>query len=170
MRRILPFASCLAFATPGLAADMNLTVEIPTLKVAEYHRPYVAVWIEREDHGVAANLAVWYDVKKAGGEGTKWLKDMRQWWRRSGREQTMPIDGVSGATRPAGQHQLRFSDGKPPPGTLAPGHYELVVEAAREVGGREAQRIPFDWPAKVPVHLSASGTEELGRISLDLNP
>ena len=87
MRRFLPFALCLVSMSPVFAADMNLTVEIPTLKVAEYHRPYVAVWIEREDHSVAANLAVWYDVKKADGEGTKWLKDMRQWWRRSGREQ-----------------------------------------------------------------------------------
>ncbi|TCV95667.1 hypothetical protein EC912_10210 [Luteibacter rhizovicinus] len=170
MRRRLIVAVCLAVAAPAFGADMNLTVEIPTLKVAEYHRPYVAVWIEREDHTVAANLAVWYDVKKADGEGTKWLKDMRQWWRRSGREQTMPIDGVSGATRPAGQHQLSFSDGKPPLGTLAPGHYELVVEAAREVGGREMQRIPFDWPSAKPTHLTAQGKDELGLISLDLNP
>ena len=169
MRRNLPFVLCLV---PALAhaADMNLTVEIPALKVAEYHRPYVAVWVEREDHSVATNLAVWYDTKKANGEGTKWLKDMRQWWRRSGRDQSMPIDGVSGATRPAGQHQLRFADGKPPLGALPPGHYELVVEAAREVGGREAQRIPFDWPATRPVHLSARGSEELGQIDLDLNP
>lgn len=169
MRRNLPFVLCLV---PALAhaADMNLSVEIPALKVAEYHRPYVAVWVEREDHSVAANLAVWYDTKKADGEGTKWLKDMRQWWRRTGRDQNMPIDGVSGATRPAGQHQLRFADGKPPLGTLPPGHYELVVEAAREVGGREAQRIPFDWPATRPVHLSAKGSEELGQIDLDLNP
>ena len=170
MRRTLFLTLCLACATPALAADMSIVVEIPALKVAEYHRPYVAVWIEREDHSVAANLAVWYEMKKAGGEGTKWLKDMRQWWRRSGREQTMPIDGVSGATRPAGQHRLRFTDGKPPLGTLAPGHYELVIEAAREVGGREAQRIAFDWPAKAPLHLSAQGSEELGRIDLDLNP
>jgi len=170
MRRLLPFVLCLTATVPAVAADMNLTVEIPTLTVAEYHRPYVAVWIEREDHSVAANLAVWYDVKKKDGEGTKWLKDMRQWWRRSGRDQTMPIDGVSGATRPAGQHQLRFTDGKAPLGTLPAGHYELVVEAAREVGGRESQRIAFDWPAGASTHLSARGTEELGQISLDLNP
>jgi hypothetical protein len=170
MRRVLMLALCTCCVSPAVAADMNITVEIPSLKVAEYHRPSVAVWIEREDHSVAANLAVWYEMKKADGEGTKWLKDMRQWWRRSGRDQTMPIDGVSGATRPAGQHRLRFADGKPPLGTLAPGHYELVVEAAREVGGREAQRIPFDWPAKAPVHLSAKGSEELGQIDLDLNP
>lgn len=170
MRRLLTLALCACCAAPAIAADMNITVDIPSLKVAEYHRPYVAVWIEREDHSVAANLAVWYEMKKGDGEGTKWLKDLRQWWRRSGRDQTMPIDGVSGATRPAGQHRLRFADGKPPLGTLAPGHYELVVEAAREVGGREAQRIPFDWPAKAPVHLFAKGSEELGRIDLDINP
>jgi hypothetical protein len=170
MRRLVPLVLCLAATLPAAAADLNLTVEIPALKVAEYHRPYVAVWVEREDHSVAANLAVWYDMKKADGEGTKWLKDMRQWWRRSGRDQTMPIDGVSGATRTAGQHQLRFTDGKPPLGTLAPGHYELVVEAAREVGGREAQRIAFDWPVKTPTHLSAKGSDELGQITLDLNP
>jgi hypothetical protein len=169
MRRLIPLLLCVAATAPA-AADLNLTVEIPALKVAEYHRPYVAVWVEREDHSVAANLAVWYDMKKADGEGTKWLKDMRQWWRRSGRDQTMPIDGVSGATRPAGQHQLRFTDGKPPLDTLAPGHYELVVEAAREVGGREAQRIAFDWPVKAAAHLSAKGTDELGQINLDLNP
>ena len=170
MRRLIPLFLFVAAIAPAAAADLNLTVEIPPLKVAEYHRPYVAVWVEREDHSVAANLAVWYDMKKADGEGTKWLKDMRQWWRRSGRDQTMPIDGVSGATRPAGQHQLRFTDGKPPLGALAPGRYELVVEAAREVGGREAKRIAFDWPVKAPTHLSAKGTEELGQISLDLNP
>jgi hypothetical protein len=170
MRRRLAFAFFFVTTLPAFAADMNLTVQIPTLKVAEYHRPYVAVWIEREDHSVAANLAVWYDVKKADGEGTKWLKDVRQWWRRSGREQTMPVDGVSGATRPAGQHQLKFTGGKPPLGDLPPGKYELVVEAAREVGGRELQRIPFNWPATSPTHLSAQGSDELGLISLDLNP
>ncbi|MBB3225777.1 hypothetical protein FHW69_000367 [Luteibacter sp. Sphag1AF] len=170
MRRIAFAVACFAVSATAVAGDMNITVEIPTLKVAEYHRPYVAVWLEREDHTVAANLAVWYDVKKADGEGTKWLKDMRQWWRRTGREQTMPIDGVSGATRPAGQHQLKFVDGKAPLGTLPPGKYELVVEAAREVGGREMQRIPFEWPVKASAHLSAQGKDELGLISLDLNP
>jgi hypothetical protein len=32
-------------ATPALAADLELSLEIPRLTVAEYHRPYVAVWI-----------------------------------------------------------------------------------------------------------------------------
>ena len=34
------------------------------------------------------NLSVWYDLKLKDNEGTKWLKDMRQWWRKTGRELT----------------------------------------------------------------------------------
>jgi hypothetical protein len=153
-----------------LAAELDITLDIPRLNVAEYHRPYVAIWIERPDHTVAANLAVWYDVDMKADEGTKWLKDMRQWWRRSGRTLSMPVDGVSGATRPVGQHQLRFSDTRGPLKGLAPGQYELVIEAAREVGGREVVTVPFQWPAKTTQQLQAQGKTELGQIRVAIKP
>ncbi len=159
------------------AASAQLTLELPKMEVSEYHRPYVAVWVEREDRSVAANLAVWYqnkdgkDAKSGKSEpGTKWLADLRQWWRRSGRDQTLPIDGVSGATRPAGQHQLAFSSDKGPFSTLPAGQYKLVVEAAREVGGHEIVSVPFAWPPAAPQHLSAQGEHEIGALRLDLNP
>ena len=162
---------CVLLASPAIAADINVTVEIPRIDVSEYHRPYVAVWVENADQSVAANLQVWYAQKDTKeGAGTKWLSDLRQWWRRSGREQTMPIDGVSGATRPVGQHQLRFDAAKEPFASLKPGKYGLVVEAAREVGGRELLRIPFDWPITSSQHLDAQGEHELGLVKLDLNP
>jgi len=123
-------------AAPALAADLAVKVEIPTLNVAEYHKPYTAVWVERADNSVAANLAVWYDIKMKNNEGVKWLKDMRQWWRRGGNALTVPVDGVTGATHAPGEQLLEFSNGKAPLGTLPAGSYKLVVEAAREVGGR----------------------------------
>lgn len=156
---------------PVSAAEVNVTVEIPRIDASEYHRPYVAVWIENADKSVAANLAVWYQQKATSeGAGTKWLADLRQWWRRSGRDQDLPIDGVSGATRPVGQHQLRFDATKPPFSSLPPGSYGLVVEAVREVGGREQLRIPFDWPIDGEQHLDSRGESELGLVKLDLNP
>ncbi|HEX7770127.1 MAG TPA: DUF2271 domain-containing protein [Dokdonella sp.] len=178
MRNRFALATVLCgFAASATAASLDLTVTIPRLDVAEYHRPYVAVWIEREDRSVAANLAVWYQQKPAkdaqSGKmeaGTKWLADLRQWWRRSGREQALPIDGVSGATRPAGEHRLHFEAGKAPLGELAAGHYKLVVEASREVGGREVLTIPFDWPPEASQHLDAQGKTELGALKLDLDP
>lgn len=62
------------FGTPLLAASLGASIEVPRLSVSEYHRPYVAAWIERQDNTVAATLAVWYDIRtknNAEGEGTK---------------------------------------------------------------------------------------------------
>ena len=98
-------------AGPALAADLELSLEIPRLTVAEYHRPYVAVWIENQDKTAVKTLAVWYDVKLKNQEGQKWLKDMRQWWRRAGRDMSLPADGVSAATRAPGKHQVVFKGG-----------------------------------------------------------
>jgi hypothetical protein len=170
MTRVSRIALALFLATGALsagAADLSLNVEIPNLPVAEYHRPYVAIWVEGPDQAIAANLAVWYQLR---GDHTKWLPDLRQWWRRGGRDLKVPVDGLTGATRPVGQHLLKFDAAQAPLSKLAPGQYALVVEAVREVGGREAVRIPFEWPIKTAKQETASGQKELGKVSLSLNP
>lgn len=165
--------SAASIAWPALAADLGLKIEIPRLNVSEYHRPYVAIWVEKPDQSFAANLAVWYQLEKNGGEseeGTKWLKDLRGWWRKSGRSLTMPVDGVSGATRPPGVQSVSFSGSKSPLKDLPPGEYQLVVEAAREVGGRELLRLPFQWPPTAPAGAEGKGAHELGTVRVELKP
>lgn len=157
-------------SAPAGAAELKLGVEIPKLSVAEYHRPYVAIWIESPEQKFVDNLAVWYDLKMRNNEGEKWLKDMRQWWRKSGRELSFPIDGVTSATRAPGEHQIGFSSTGGALAKLAPGSYQLVIEAAREVGGRELLRVPFSWPASAAQTAQAQGEHELGRISLSITP
>jgi len=170
MRFVWPAALSGMIAAPAMAADVQVTVNIPRLNVAEYHRPYVAIWLERPDQSFVGNLAVWYDLKLKDNEGTKWLKDLRQWWRRSGRDLNMPVDGLSSATRAPGEHRVSLDTAKAPLSGLAAGEYHLVVEAAREVGGREILRIPFQWPVKSAESLKAQGGHELGEISLTLKP
>lgn len=184
MRSRIPLALCSLFTGSALAANLDVSIELPRIDVAEYHRPYVAVWLEREDKTVAANLSVWYQLKKGNAAspgmpagaapnpagGAKWLPDLRQWWRRSGRELQLPVDGLSGATRAPGEHALHFSAGQLPLGDLPAGQYKLVVEAAREEGGRELLDIPFQWPAKQARQLKAQGQRELGAITLELKP
>ena len=170
LRYTVALGACLG--APAFAAGLNVGVEIPRLDVAEYHRPYVAIWLERSDNTVASTLSVWYDVKlkNAEGTGTKWLKDMRQWWRRAGRDLEMPIDGVTSPTRPAGKHQLQFTEGKNPLAALPPGNYKLVVEAAREVGGREVVSIPVTIGAAKPTSYRGAGTSELGAVKVAIKP
>lgn len=156
-------------AMPAYAGQLEVSVEIPRINAAEYHRPYVAVWIEGADQKAAANLSVWYqqtDGKE--GHGTKWLPDLRQWWRKSGRTLKVPVDGVTGPTRPVGKHALRLDATHPELGKLKPGNYTLVVEAAREVGGRELLKIPFAWGQAASG--KAQGTTELGAVTLVAKP
>jgi len=154
---------------PAYAAELEVTVEIPKLNVAEYHRPYVAVWIEGADSKAVADLAVWYQMKDtAEGHGTKWLPDLRQWWRKSGRNLDLPVDGVTGPTRPVGKHVVKVDSGSPRLAKLQAGQYTLVVEAVREVGGRELLKIPFNWPAKGSQTGKAQGSSELGAVSLSI--
>lgn len=169
-RSLLPLL--LVFSPPLSAAQLSLDVEIPTLKVAEYHRPYVAIWIEREDASVAADLSVWYmqDTAKKDESGTKWLPDLRQWWRRSGRNLDLPVDGVTGATRPVGVHTLTFNDSSGALKDLPPGQYNVVIEAAREVGGRELLKLPLTWPPTELTRTDAQGSSELGRVVLESAP
>ena len=152
-------------AVPVGAQTMDVTITVPRLSVAEYHRPYVAVWIEKAGEA-PRTLSVWYDYDMKNGEGTKWLRDLRQWWRVSGRSMSFPADGVTGATRAPGAQKLSFSAGRGPLGSLTPGAYTLIVEAAREVGGREVVSVPFTWPPKPGAVAKAQGKNELGVVSI----
>ena len=145
-----------AIATPAAAETISIT--IPQLKVAEYHRPYVAAWLEPAAGGPAHTLLVWYDIKKVGREpGTKWLAELRSWWRKGGNAMKMPADGISGATRAPGTYKI------PLPANLPTGQYVLKVEAAREAGGRELVSVPIKVPG---ANGSATGKTELGAVTV----
>ena len=163
--RTLTFALATTGLTAGTAqaAELTATVEIPRISSASYHRPYVAVWIERPDQTAVQTLSVWYQLtSNSEGDGTDWLKDLRTWWRKGGRAMTMPADGVSGATKAPGRHTVRVSAARLR--TLPAGQYNLVVEAARELGGREVVRVPFRWGAANTGR--AAGTTELGAVTV----
>lgn len=170
MKRSLTLvAGALLGAGSAAAQELAVEIEIPRINAAEYHRPYVAVWIARPDHSVAANLAVWYLMEDtAEGHGETWLKDMRQWWRRTGRELEMPVDGVSSATRAPGRHTVQIKSDDARLSGLEPGEYVLNVEASREVGGLERVTIPFKWAATTTQELSTTGDTELGQVALRL--
>jgi hypothetical protein len=108
-------------------------------------------------------LAVLYDVKKKDNAGTKWVKDLRTWWRKAGRDVELPMDGVSGATRTAGVQTLSFAGRPAGLDKLPAGDYKLVIEAAREAGGRELVRVPFTWPSQGQAGRRVRGQGRAGR-------
>jgi hypothetical protein len=162
--------ACLFAAPLALGQSLSVKVTLPRQEVAEYHRPYAAFWLENADRSVVRDLAVWYDHAKPKAEGKQWLKDMRQWWRVSGRNQNELAEGVTGATRAPGTHAFSISAGDPRLSGLPAGKYELVAEAAREKGGRELVRLPLEWPPGQAALSTASGKTELGQIEVSTAP
>ncbi len=161
----------LGLSLPAWSAQAQLTLNLPTIQGARVKRPYVAVWLEKTSgHEFAGNIAVWYDMGKPNNIGaTKWLPDLRTWWRVSGSQASFPIDGVSGATRPAGEHTINLGTAQALK-NLPAGNYDVVVEVTREHGGHDLVRLPLQWPPHTTQQADATGSEELGAVQLNVKP
>ena len=165
--------AALLLATTTQAADFSIEVTIPDIKSSEYHRPYVAVWVEDSEGKLVEHLSLWYFIKgKADNpqEGLKYLKELRNWWRKGGRSLKPLPDAITGATRKPGKHTIEIKADDPRLAKLKDGSYTLKVEATREEGGTESVAIPFTLPIKEKTEASAAGNSELGDISLTLTP
>ncbi|HEX5792380.1 MAG TPA: DUF2271 domain-containing protein, partial [Rheinheimera sp.] len=123
------------------AAQSEISLQLPVIETSQYHRPYVAVWVENEQQQPVKLIALWV-------EKPDWLKDLRRFWRKIGRSNTALVDAVSGATQKPGTYTLQW-DGKDDQGQpLASGQYNLLIEAAREQGGRSLVKREFTLPAQ----------------------
>jgi thiamine biosynthesis lipoprotein ApbE len=109
--------------TAGQTLDINF--ELARFE-GRARRPFVAVWIEDENHKPVKRIAVWYNKPR-------WLPDLRSWFAAK-REAEFDAASVTGATRGAGQYTLVW-DGKNDAGEYVPlGKYTVFIEAAREHG------------------------------------
>jgi thiamine biosynthesis lipoprotein ApbE len=120
-------------------------------------RPFVAVWIEDENHKPVRRIAVWYNKPR-------WLPDLRSWFAAK-REVEFDVASVTGATRGAGEYTLVW-DGKNDKGEYVPlGKYTVFIEAAREHGTYQLikQEMKFDGKAK---NQALPGGEEMSSASL----
>ena len=120
-------------------------------------RPYVAVWVEDEQHKPVRRLALWY-------RKPRWLPDLRSF---SDAQREVPVDlmSIASATRSAGNYALIW-DGKNDQGEyVALGNYTIYIEAAREHGTYQLmkQTMKFDGKAK---SQALSGNEEVSGASL----
>jgi len=157
-------AACLCVCAAALfgpanlqAAQSDIRLELPAIETSQYHRPYVAVWVEDAQQQPVKLIALWV-------EKPDWLKDLRRFWRKIGRSNTALVDALSGATQKPGSYTLHWDGKDDDGGALPEGKYTLFVEAAREQGGRSLAKHEFTLPAKEAViEIAADG--ELGDIS-----
>lgn len=150
---------CSLFATSVLAqGSLLINVEIPKQAQGPALRPYVAVWIEDATEQPVRLIEIWV-------EKPDWIKDLRRFWRKTGRADQALVDARTGATKGPGKYQLRW-DGIDDKGqSVAPGQYQLVVEAAREHGGRNLVKQAFTWDGSA-IDIQIKAGSEIGEVTL----
>tara|TARA_R110002167_G_scaffold361999_1_gene580806 strand:+ start:2280 stop:3815 length:1536 start_codon:yes stop_codon:yes gene_type:complete len=141
-------------------SEKNLSIEyqIPQINEGKYHRPYLAIWITDTKNKSVRHLMLL-------GESERWAKENTRWWRRVGRKIPGVLEAVARPTRLPGKYHLMWNylndKGQP----VEPGKYWLHLEAAREGGGHDYQKLSIDtridWQE---VRLPAKG--ELGEVAL----
>jgi thiamine biosynthesis lipoprotein len=140
--------------------EKNLSIEyqIPHINEGKYHRPYLALWITDTRNKSVRHLMLL-------GESERWAKENTRWWRRVGRKIPGVLEAVARPTRLPGKYHLTWNylndQGQP----VEPGKYWLHMEAAREGGGHDYQKVAIDTEIDWLEHtLPAKG--ELGTIAI----
>ena len=159
----LLFSLCIALPswskTIPETASMDVQLTIPTIGTTKTLRPYVAVWVEDSAKKSVRTIELW-----VGRDD--WLKDLRSWWRKVGRNDRALVDAVTSASRPAGKYRFTW-DGLDDNGKrVEQGEYTFYVEVVREHGGRNILRQKIQLGEK-NFTKQLKATEETGIISLN---
>jgi thiamine biosynthesis lipoprotein len=143
--------------------ELSLAIELSLIEGYRVHRPYVAVWIEDEEHAPVRTIALWFGKYK-------YLRELRAWSReeemRSVSEDTHVMNSVSSATRPPGKYTFKW-DGRDDFGNLVKaGKYTVMIEAAREHGSYQLMHQEIDFNAS-PKQFQLPGDVEIASATLD---
>ena len=143
--------------------ELTVTIELSLIEGYRVHRPYIAVWIEDEEHAPVRTIALWFGKYK-------YLRELRAWSReesmRSVSEDTHVMNSVSSATRPPGKYTFKW-DGRDDFGNLVKaGRYTVMIEAAREHGSYQLMHQEMEFNSS-PRQFQLPGDVEIASATLD---
>jgi hypothetical protein len=142
--------------------ELVVNLEINLQKEGFAKRPYVAVWVEDENHAPIRTIAVWH-------EKDRYLPELKSWYLKYRDIYTTDknvLSTVSSATRSAGKYTEKW-DGKDDHGNyVKPGKYIIKIEATREHGTYQLMRHELDWN-NTPQQINLPGNVEVASASLD---
>ena len=160
-----PSGTAASPASPASFADdfeLVVNLEINLQKEGFSKRPYVAVWVENQDHAAVRTIAVWHG-------SDRYLPELKSWYLKyRGLYETdkAALSTVSSATRSPGKYTLKW-DGKDDQGNLVkPGTYIIKIEATREHGNYRLIRQELVCNG-TPQHIDLPGNVEIASASLD---
>lgn len=154
MKTILTLIVGLLMLSPVVhAKQVHVEFELPEFDVADYRKPYVAIWSESKKE--KETYLLWHLKRK---KEDKWLVDIRRWWRKQGRYGETP-DGVTGATKGPGVYKESFEVNQTGP-------FTLFIEVVREDGGRSLLKQKIDFSKSNKNSFEIAPSKELGAVTI----
>ena len=142
--------------------EMVVNLEVAQQKEGFAKRPYVAVWVEDENHAAVRTLTVWHATDRYMPELRSWYLKYRGLYNSDKNFNT----SITSATRSAGKYTVKW-DGKDDKGEVVkPGKYTIKIEASREHGTYQLMRQEFDWN-ETPKQITLAGNVEIASASLE---
>jgi hypothetical protein len=120
-------------ATAPQAAELSIKVTLPEIAAQgprPPNRPYVAIWLRKEDNSFAQDLAVWYQVEAKGRRGGPGFGPGAMPGGAAGPGGTAPPPGAAG---PGGGAPPPGFPGGMPPGGMGPGR--AMMDNPKTPGG-----------------------------------
>lgn len=155
----------LGLSLPAWSADAQL--QVSTLPSAS-KRPYVAVWVEKATSHVELP-AMSRSGTTSAHIATKWLPDLRSWWKVSGSQASLPIDGRIRRNAPGGgEHTINLGSS-----AAFKKLARVITKSWLKYHASVADttvRLPLQWPPRAPQQTEAKGTQEVGQLKLTLKP
>jgi FAD:protein FMN transferase len=150
-------------ARAGAPGNFELLVNLEiNLQQGFAKRPYVAVWVEDENHAPVRTIAVWHG-------SDRYLPELKSWYLKYRGQYTEDKNfnaSITSATRSAGKYAVKW-DGLDDHGNpVKPGKYVLKIEAAREHGTYQLMRQEIDCD-DTPKKVDLTGNIEIASASLD---
>lgn len=148
-------------AAPG-DFEVLVSLEINLQKESFVKRPYVAVWVEDENHAPVRTISLWHGADR-------YLPELKSWYLKYhglyAADQRFNAS-LTSATRSAGKYTVKW-DGRDDQGNVVkPGKYIIKIEAAREHGTYQLMRQEIVCD-DTPKEISIPGNVEIATASLD---
>ncbi|MBS1601752.1 MAG: DUF2271 domain-containing protein [Bacteroidetes bacterium] len=157
----LPAVAASPSTQPSTDFELLVSLEL-SLQQGVAKRPYLAAWVEDENHAPVRTFALWH-----GSE--RYLPELRSWYLKyRGRYSADKsfAASVTSATRSAGKYTIKW-DGKDDQGAFVkPGKYVVKIEVSREHGTYQLMRQELDWNGS-PQKFMLNGNTEIAGLSLD---
>ncbi len=142
--------------------ELTVQIEIATRRRQMAKRPYVAVWIEDQNHNAVRTIALWH-------EKDKYLRELKTWflkYRGLYATDKNALTSVSSATRSPGRYTIKW-DGKDDKGQPVPaGSFVLKIEVSREHGSYQLLQQEFSHN-ETPQSFNFAGNAEISAASFE---